>query len=142
MLFEVRVEDGGKCLPACTRRSVDDGEDVRMERRWARVEMVVSSGTVMGIAKHLVSWDRQAWMDLGINILSPDKTLTKICIDSDCNSGEADLDEVALEGVDMTINGILFARTWGIINEINDGFEECVDLIVEGKLLNVNVNCL
>lgn len=82
MLFEVRVEDGCRCLPACTRRSVDDGEDVRIERRWARFEMVVSSGTVMGI-------------------VSPDKTLTKICIDSDCNSGEADLDEVALEGVYM-----------------------------------------
>lgn len=44
--------------------------------------MVVSSGTVMGI-------------------VSPDKTLTKICIDCDCSSGEEDLDEVVLEGVDM-----------------------------------------
>ena len=43
--------------------------------------------------------------DSRIDILSPDKFLTKICIDSDCNSGEADLDDEALEGVDILIIG-------------------------------------
>lgn len=40
-------------------------------------------------------------MDLEKDLLSPDKTLTKICIDCDCNSGEVDREDVALEGVDM-----------------------------------------
>lgn len=42
-------------------------------------------------------------MGLGGNILSPDKTLTKICIDCDCISGEADLEDDGLERVDMMI---------------------------------------
>lgn len=65
---------------------MEDGDDVRRERRCVRFEMVVSCGTVMGI-------------------VSPDKFLTKICIDSDCNSGEADLEDEALEGVYILLIG-------------------------------------
>lgn len=61
-----RVEDGGRrvemgavhdatsvevrCLPACTRRMSDVGADVRSERSWRRVDIVVSEGTVRGMA--------------------------------------------------------------------------------------------
>lgn len=40
-----------RCLPACTRRMDVVGADVRSERRWRRVGIVVSDGTVRGIAE-------------------------------------------------------------------------------------------
>ena len=61
-----RVEDGGRrvetgvvdgaavvevrCLPAWTRRMSDVGAEVRRERSWRRVGIVVSEGTVKGMA--------------------------------------------------------------------------------------------
>ncbi len=65
-----RVEDGGRrseigvvhapdaasrvvevrCLPAWTRRMSVVGADVRSERSWRRVGIVVSEGTVSGMA--------------------------------------------------------------------------------------------
>ncbi len=64
-----RVEDGGRrseigvvhvpdatsvevrCLPAWTRRMSVVGADVRSERSWRRVGIVVSEGTVSGMAR-------------------------------------------------------------------------------------------
>lgn len=39
-----------RCLPACTRRMSEAGADVRSERSWRRVDIVVSEGTVRGMA--------------------------------------------------------------------------------------------
>ena len=39
-----------RCLPACTRRMSDVGADVRNESSWRRVDIVVSEGTVRGMA--------------------------------------------------------------------------------------------
>lgn len=70
-----RVEDGGRrseigavdddvpdeasvevrCLPAWTRRMSDVGADVRSERSWRRVGIVVSEGTVRGMAMSVVA---------------------------------------------------------------------------------------
>ena len=97
-----RVEDGGRieeiggagkpveeasvvaevrCLPAWTRRISDVGAEVRKERSWRRVGIVVSEGTVRGIAIGC----RSALVCLAIsvmgwssNVLSPDSSLTKI----------------------------------------------------------------
>ena len=48
------VSDGAlvevRCLPAWTRRMSDVGADVRNERSWRRVGIVVSEGTVRGMA--------------------------------------------------------------------------------------------
>jgi len=82
MLFERSVEEGERCRPACTRRSESVGVDVRSDTRCVRLDTVVLDGTVIGI-------------------VSPDKFLTKICIDSGWRSGEADRDEEVLEGVDI-----------------------------------------
>lgn len=79
MLFERRVEEGERCRPACTRRSESVGVDVRSDKRCVRLDTVVLDGTVIGI-------------------VSPDRFLTNICIDSGWGSGEADLEE---EGVDI-----------------------------------------
>ena len=69
-----RVEDGGRrsesgvvdvpdeasvevrCLPAWTRRMSDVGADVRNERSWRSVGIVVSEGTVNGMAISYVSF--------------------------------------------------------------------------------------
>ena len=39
-----------RCLPAWTRRMSDVGADVRSERSWRSVGIVVSEGTVRGMA--------------------------------------------------------------------------------------------
>ena len=39
-----------RCLPACTRRMSVVGAEVRRERSWRRVGIVVSAGTVRGMA--------------------------------------------------------------------------------------------
>lgn len=39
-----------RCLPAWTRRMSDVGAEVRRERSWRRVGIVVSDGTVRGMA--------------------------------------------------------------------------------------------
>lgn len=48
------VSDGAsvevRCLPAWTRRMSDVGADVRRERSWRRVGIVVSDGTFSGMA--------------------------------------------------------------------------------------------
>ena len=53
------VSDGAlvevRCLPAWTRRMSDVGADVRNERSWRRVGIVVSDGTVRGMACVYVS---------------------------------------------------------------------------------------
>lgn len=43
-----------RCLPACTRRMSVVGADVRNERSWRRVGIVVSEGTVRGMAMSYV----------------------------------------------------------------------------------------
>lgn len=45
-----------RCLPAWTRRMEFVGAEVRRERRWRRVDRVVSEGTVRGMAGGSVSW--------------------------------------------------------------------------------------
>lgn len=59
-----------RCFPAWTRRISDVGADVRKERRWRSVGIVVSEGTVSGM-------------------VSPDSSLTKIWKFSD---GDEDVD--------------------------------------------------
>lgn len=39
-----------RCFPACTRRRVSDGRDVRTERSVRRFSMVRDDDTVIGIA--------------------------------------------------------------------------------------------
>ena len=45
-----------RCLPAWTRRMSDVGADVRNERSWRSVGIVVSAGTVSGMATSYVSF--------------------------------------------------------------------------------------
>lgn len=45
-----------RCLPACTRRMSDVGAEVRRERSWRKVGIVVSEGTVRGMARAGVSF--------------------------------------------------------------------------------------
>lgn len=109
-----RVEDGGRrseigvvdvpdeasaevrCLPAWTRRMSVVGADVRNESSWRRVDIVVSEGTVRGMAMSYVSSVVLCYEDLG-PVLSPDSSLTKIW----------KLSEDGDEGVDVDIEEAL-----------------------------------
>lgn len=90
-----RVEDGGRrseigavdvpdetsvevrCLPAWTRRMSDVGADVRRESSWRSVGIVVSEGTVRGMAGLYVRFGVLCHQGLS-DVLSPDSSLTKI----------------------------------------------------------------
>lgn len=45
----VEGEDVVRCLPACTRRREVGGREVRRERSWQRVVMVVEEGIERGM---------------------------------------------------------------------------------------------
>lgn len=100
-----RVEDGGsreeigvvdgdvvevRCLPAWTRRMEVVGAEVRRERRCRRVGIVVSEGTVSGMAWWEISFGILGFEGLG-DILSPESSLTKIWKLS--GDGDEDVDE-------------------------------------------------
>ena len=77
-----------RCLPAWTRRMSVVGADVRRERSWRSVGIVVSEGTVRGMAGSCVSLGGPCYQGL-CDVLSPDSSLTKIWKFSD---GEEDVD--------------------------------------------------
>lgn len=77
-----------RCFPAWTRRISDVGADVRKERRWRSVGIVVSEGTVSGMAGTRVSFGALCYQGLS-DVLSPDSSLTKIWKFSD---GDEDVD--------------------------------------------------
>ena len=87
-----------RCLPACTRRMSDVGADVRRERSWRRVDIVVSEGTVRGMAvcrcvRFCVSLVVGGLSD----VLSPDSSLMNIWKFSEEGDEDVDDDEEAFE---------------------------------------------
>lgn len=81
-----------RCLPAWTRRISDVGADVRNESSWRSVGIVVSEGTVRGIAVSFVSFGLLCWQGLS-DVLSPDRSLTKIWKSSEDGDEDVDVEE-------------------------------------------------
>ena len=109
-VFNVAV----RCLPAWTRRRSDGGREVRRERSWRRVEIVVDAGRVSGIAigpcKLCAIIEGQA-IFVEMCLLSPDSSLTKMCMDSSVledvewvEASDDDRDERMMLCDDMRLN--------------------------------------
>lgn len=75
------VEVAVRCLPAWTRRMSVVGADVRRERSWRRVGMVVSTGMMRGMAAILLASGVVRRGEEGL--LSPERSLTNIWMFSD-----------------------------------------------------------
>ena len=99
--WEIGVADGSdgasvevRCLPAWTRRMSDVGADVRNESSWRRVGIVVSAGTVRGMAFVECQLESSVLCKVGLGgVLSPDSSLTKMWKLSEAGDEDVDVEE-------------------------------------------------
>lgn len=95
-----------RCFPAWTRRRSVGGTEVRRERSWRSVVIVVVGGTSSGIAIYHISETSKmpSSSDSGY-VLSPERSLTKICWVSAAAFSGVDVEEALEEDREVRILG-------------------------------------
>ena len=102
-----------RCFPAWTRRRSVGGTEVRRERSWRSVVIVVVGGTSSGIAVYHVSETSKMPQLKGNGyVLSPERSLTKICCVSAAAFSGAAVDEALEEDREVRILRSVVAGRW------------------------------
>ena len=93
-----------RCFPAWTRRRSVGETEVRRERSWRSVVILVVGGTSSGITIYNISeTPRMPSLKESGYVLSPDRSLTKICWVSAAAFSGADVDEALEEDREVRI---------------------------------------
>ena len=93
-----------RCFPAWTRRRSVGGTEVRRDRSWRTVVIVVVGGTSSGITVyHISETSKMSSLKASDYVLSPERSLTKICWLSVAAFPGADVDEALEEDREVRI---------------------------------------